>query len=116
MRVRCSGAAAAITTTAARASTVGGRCRSTRKRTLWWGRYTPLFNYERSVSNPDGHRNAVFARRGVRPLPRIPMTNPPNTQLFYVYLKNFGGLDAHSTGTDQGTNWNANDPTVETTV
>jgi hypothetical protein len=86
------------------------------------GRYTPVFNYERSVGYPDGHRNAVFARRGVRPLPRIPMTNPPtfpspDTQLFYAYLKNFGGLDAaHSTATDQGTNWNANDPAVETTV
>jgi hypothetical protein len=89
------------------------------------GRYTPLFNFERSVSYPDGHRNAVFARRGVRPLPRIPMPNPPppcctpseDTLLFYAYLKNFGGLDAaHSTGTDQGTNWNANDPAVETTV
>jgi hypothetical protein len=86
------------------------------------GRYTPMFNYERSVAYPDGHRNALFARRGVRPLPRIAMTNPPtlpspDTLLFYQYLKFFGGLDAaHSTATDQGTNWNANDPTVETTV
>src|SRR5205085_1647478 len=39
------------------------------------------------------------------------------TLQFYAYLKNFGGLDAaHSTATDQGTNWNANDPAVETTV
>ena len=93
---------------------------------LMAGRYTPLFNYERSLSYPDGHRNAVFARRGVRPLPRLPKpleacppdcAPSPDTVFFYAYLKNFGGLDAaHSTGTDQGTNWNANDPAVETTV
>jgi len=58
--------------------------------------------------------------------PRVPApadsgTGPgppsPDTLLFYAYLKRFGGLDAaHSTGTDQGTDWNANDPAVETTV
>jgi hypothetical protein len=90
------------------------------------GRYTPMFNFERSVAYPDGHRNAVFGRRGVRPLPRLPALPPlgipsgtpsRDTLFFYSYLKNFGGLDAaHSTGTDQGTNWNANDPAVETTV
>ena len=86
------------------------------------GRYTPMFNYERSVAYPDGHRNAVFARRGVRPLPRLPVPvdivpSSPDTMFFYKSLKHFGGLDAaHSVGTDQGTNWNANDPAVETSV
>ncbi|MDQ6707553.1 MAG: hypothetical protein M3Z85_16440, partial [Acidobacteriota bacterium] len=86
------------------------------------GRYTPLFNYERSVGYPDGHRNAIFARRGARPLPRLPTTGAtvtpsPDTIFFYNYLGYFGGLDAaHSTATDQGTNWNANNSTVETTV
>jgi hypothetical protein len=92
------------------------------------GRYTPMFNTERSAGYPDGRRNAVFARRGVRPLPRLPQpavspppqgqsTPSPDTLFFYRYLRFFGGLDAaHSTATDQGTDWNANDPQVETTV
>jgi hypothetical protein len=34
-------------------------------------RFNPMYTYERSVSYPDGHRNAVFARPGIRPLPRL---------------------------------------------
>ena len=30
-----------------------------------------MYTYERSVNYPDGHRNPVFAQRGVRPLPRL---------------------------------------------
>ena len=30
-----------------------------------------MYTYERSCSYPDGHRNVVFAQRGVRPLPRL---------------------------------------------
>src|SRR5262249_287464 len=30
-----------------------------------------LFSYERSVAYPHGHRNVMFARRGVRTLPRL---------------------------------------------
>jgi len=29
-----------------------------------------MFSYERSVAYPEGHRNAVFAQRGIRSLPR----------------------------------------------
>ncbi|MEZ5392645.1 MAG: DUF3604 domain-containing protein [Bryobacterales bacterium] len=36
------------------------------------GRYTPMFGYERSPSYPNGHRNVVFAQRGVPPLPIPP--------------------------------------------
>ena len=39
------------------------------------GKFAPLFNYERSVSYPEGHRNVVFAQRGVRPLPRLPKSD-----------------------------------------
>src|SRR5262249_19723625 len=34
-------------------------------------RFTPMFTYERSVSYPHGHRNCMFAQRGVRTLPRL---------------------------------------------
>ena len=33
--------------------------------------FVPMFTYERSVSYPDGHRNVMFPRRGVRTLPRL---------------------------------------------
>ena len=35
------------------------------------GRFTPMFTYERSVAYPHGHRNCMFAQRGVRTLPRL---------------------------------------------
>src|ERR1700691_883145 len=38
------------------------------------GRFAPMFSYERSVQYPEGHRNVVFAQRGARPLPRLPIT------------------------------------------
>ena len=34
-------------------------------------RFTPMFTYERSVAYPHGHRNCMFAKRGVRTLPRL---------------------------------------------
>src|SRR5205823_8546941 len=33
--------------------------------------FTPMFCYERSVAYPHGHRNCLFARRGIRTLPRL---------------------------------------------
>jgi hypothetical protein len=30
-----------------------------------------MFSYERSVNYPDGHRNVIFARRGIHTLPRF---------------------------------------------
>ncbi len=35
-------------------------------------RFVPMFAYERSVAYPEGHRNVVFPKRGIRPLPRLP--------------------------------------------
>jgi hypothetical protein len=64
------------------------------------GRFVPMFSYERSVSYPEGHRNAVFEERGIRPLPRLPISRPepresaPDTQMFYAYLKKFNGIVA----------------------
>ena len=34
-------------------------------------RFNPMFTYERSVAYPGGHRNVMFAQRGVRTLPRL---------------------------------------------
>jgi hypothetical protein len=84
-------------------------------------RFTPVFSYERSVVYPEGHRNVMFAHRGVRSLPRLPLSSPddgdkpaPDTNLLYKYLHHFGGLTAaHTTATSMGTDWRNNDPEVE---
>ncbi len=86
-------------------------------------RFTPMFSYERSVMYPEGHRNIIFAERGVRPLPRLPITeenytgHAPDTQMLYAYLKFFGGVTAsHTSATAMGTDWRDNDPLVEPVV
>ncbi|MBI3208640.1 MAG: hypothetical protein HYZ37_07040 [Candidatus Solibacter usitatus] len=86
-------------------------------------RYVPMFSYERSIVYPEGHRNTVMARRGVRPLPRLalspetPSQPAPDTQMLYRYLKHFGGIVAsHTSGTNMGTDWRDNDPLVEPVV
>lgn len=90
-------------------------------------RFVPMFSYERSVSYPDGHRNPIFARRGIRTLPRFgkPGTgrddqqpaNTPDTQLLYKYLRQYDGVCAsHTSATDMGTDWRDNDPVVEPVV
>ena len=96
------------------------------------GTFTPMYTYERSVNYPDGHRNAVFAQRGIRPLARLvggsgkamddlpadaQRPNTPDTLMFYKYLHQFGGVCAsHTSGTDMGTDWRDNDPKVEPIV
>ena len=88
------------------------------------GRFIPMFGHERSVRYPEGHRNLVMARRGVRPLPRLPKmpdespSSPaPDTQMLYKYLRRFDGIVAsHTSGTDMGTDWRDNDPKVEPVV
>jgi hypothetical protein len=87
------------------------------------GAFTPMFNYERSVAYPEGHRNVIFAQRGIRTLPRLPKTNEedpgnaPDTQLLYRYLKHFNGIVAsHTSGTNMGTDWRDNDPLAEPVV
>jgi hypothetical protein len=79
-------------------------------------------SYERSVQYPNGHRNVIMPRRGIRPLPRggLPGTaqeGTPDTKLLYAYLKHFGGMCAsHTSATDMGTDWRDNDPLVESVV
>jgi hypothetical protein len=85
------------------------------------GKFMPMYYYERSLAYPEGHRNIVFAKRGIRPLPHLPTVAPdsaptpaPDTNMLYAYLHFFDGLSAPHTGaTDQGTDWRNNDPAVE---
>ena len=114
------------------------------RETMWWvtqktmnafyvpGAFTPMFTYERSVNYPDGHRNVVFVRPGIRPLPRLkdgfgkdlddqpadtPRPKTPDTQMLYNYLRQFDGVCAsHTSGTNMGTDWRDNDPKVEPVV
>ncbi|MDP3001413.1 MAG: hypothetical protein Q8N47_28270 [Bryobacterales bacterium] len=87
-------------------------------------RFIPMFSYERSVRYPEGHRNTVFVKRGIRPLPRLPLTaedSPPtpapDTQMLYRYLREFDGVVAsHTSGTGMGTDWRDNDPILEPVV
>ncbi len=84
------------------------------------GRYTPMFGYERSPNYPNGHRNMVFAQRGVRTLP-IPAEEQRGRRrtgpVLYPYLKKHNGIAmVHSSATSQGTDWGDNDPEVEPLV
>jgi hypothetical protein len=72
-----------------------------------------MFTYERSVAYPLGHRNVMFARRGVRTLPRLVSASgvPPavlddDTLMLYDYLKEHNGITAsHTSATGMGTDW-----------
>ena len=91
---------------------------------LMVSRFTPMFAFEHMVRYPEGHRVAVFARRGVRPIPHLPAVAvdapaapAPDTQLFYKYLRAFGGISIpHTTATDMGTDWRDSDVDVEPDV
>jgi hypothetical protein len=89
-------------------------------------RFTPMFSYERSVAYPHGHRNCLFARRGVRTLPRLAEpdadkrvagVHADDTKMLYRYLKELDGICAvHTSATSMGTDWRDNDPMVEPLV
>jgi hypothetical protein len=85
-------------------------------------RFIAVHTYERSVVYPNGHRNVIMPKRGIRALPRgeLPGTaeqGSPDTKLVYAYLKHFGGICAsHTSATGMGTDWRDNDPNVEPVV
>ncbi|MBI2302749.1 MAG: hypothetical protein HYU66_27910, partial [Armatimonadetes bacterium] len=94
--------------------------------------FMPMYTYERSANYPDGHRNVVFARRGVRTLARLrtglgkamdtePMSaerpHSGDTQMLYAYLGALDGVCAsHTSATDMGTDWRDHDPVREPIV
>ena len=84
------------------------------------GVFVPLFGYERSVSYPNGHRNCIFAERGVHTLPLEPGEKKGKLNsgsLVYPYLRQFKGIcTSHTSATDQGTDWRDNDPELEPVV
>jgi hypothetical protein len=90
------------------------------------GRFTGIFGYERSVVYPHGHRNCLFAKRGVRTLPRLAEADQEkrvggihadDTKMLYRYLHEMGGICAsHTSATSMGTDWRDNDPVVEPLV
>jgi hypothetical protein len=89
-------------------------------------RFTPVFSYERSVAYPHGHRNCVFARRGIRTLPRLAEpdmekkvggVHADDTKMLYRYLHEMGGICAvHTSATSMGTDWRDHDSVVEPIV
>lgn len=87
------------------------------------GRFVTMFTYERSRPYPEGHRNVVFARRGIRSLPRLPLSKEgaegpaPDTEMLYRYLREFDGISApHTSATTMGTDWRNRDDEVEPIV
>ena len=67
----------------------------------------------------NGHRNTIFAHRGVRTLPIPPdeASAKVGAARLYQYLKKNNGISMpHSSATNQGTDWRDNDPEVEPIV
>ncbi len=84
--------------------------------------FVAIHSYERSLKYPDGHRNVIFPKRGIRPLPRGSLKGSeekgtPDTFILYKYLRHFGGMcSSHTSATGMGTDWRNNDPVVEPVV
>jgi hypothetical protein len=84
--------------------------------------FLAVHSYERSVKYPDGHRNIIFPKRGIRPMPRGSFEGSeekgtPDTFVLYKYLKHFGSMcSSHTSATGMGTDWRNNDPVVEPVV
>ena len=105
---------------------------------LWWitqkqvdlyrhpGVFQPMYTYERSQGYPSGHRNVMFAQRGVRALPRMigrealfgtEEAGSADIRNLYSYLKHFGGIcSSHTSATNMGTDWRDRDPVAEPVV
>jgi hypothetical protein len=85
------------------------------------GRFTPLSGYERSRGFPSGHRNVMFAQRGVPVFPYSEAERSDNkgtgVENLYKHLReNQGIVMSHTSATGAGTDWRDNDPEVETLV
>ena len=103
------------------------------------GAYTSIFGYERSVTQPNGHRNMFFADRTGEVTPffmrdtpgyalgRNPVGDMPavgtggvvrdDTKHLYDEVRRMGGIAiSHTSGTRMGTDWRDNDPEIEPVV
>ncbi|MCS7026193.1 MAG: DUF3604 domain-containing protein [Bryobacteraceae bacterium] len=83
------------------------------------GKFTPFYGYERSVSYPNGHRNVLFAKRGIPTLPIPPSEAKSLTgaKPLYEYLKKNQGIAiSHTSASNMGTDWRDNDQEVEPLV
>ncbi len=103
------------------------------------GAYTSIFGYERSVTQPNGHRNVFFADRsgevtpffmrdmsgyalGKNPIGDMPAIGTANvvrddTKHLYEAVRRMGGIAiSHTSGTRMGTDWRDNDPEIEPVV
>ena len=99
---------------------------------MWWrtqkaadmfhvpGFFTAVYGTERSVAYPNGHRNLLFAQRGVPILNIAPEENQAKVNsgtVLYPFLKQYGGIATpHSSHTGMGTDWRDNDPAVDPIV
>ena len=85
------------------------------------GKFISMYGYERSVRYPNGHRNVIWAERGHRTLPignqALPAVLAADTGKLYAYLRETGGIcTAHTSATEQGTDWKEFDPELEPIV
>jgi hypothetical protein len=105
------------------------------------GAYVPIYGYERSATQPNGHRNMFFAERAnakVTPfflrsdarqwqLGKNPQGDMPgvgsgdlvedDTKHLYDEVRRSNGLIiSHTSGTRMGTDWRDNDPELEPVV
>ncbi|MGH8337675.1 MAG: hypothetical protein ACRETL_12830, partial [Gammaproteobacteria bacterium] len=83
------------------------------------GRFVPIYAYERSVRYPNGHRNLLWAYRGVRTLPRDPAEDEgkQGAAKIYEYLRRTSGIALpHTSATMMGTDWRDNAPDLDVLV
>ena len=84
------------------------------------GFFTAAYAVERSLPYPNGHRNLMFPKRGVRDLPSSPdeRQGKSNTgPTLYPYLRKHNGVaTSHTSHTNMGTDWRDNDPELEPVV
>jgi hypothetical protein len=82
------------------------------------GAFLSMYGYERSVPYPNGHRNVIWVERGHRTLPTpqraIAAQMQADTGKLYAYLRETNGIcTLHTSATDQGTDWQEHDDTLE---
>jgi hypothetical protein len=82
------------------------------------GFFTALYGTERSLSYPNGHRNLIFAQRGVPILHITPAEQKSSTGPYlYPFLRKWNGIaTSHTSHTSMGTDWRDNDPDLEPIV